>query len=148
MTVWEQAPEGADAIGTQKKFIAFTKDNHKSYWNPQSRQWQYSALPFETLMVKPKVNPKWTHTDAMGVPCKLLVEKPDSEGYVIIEREDGIYANAKPDKLKKRQPQISKEAADAIQNFVAYASTQSVPLPFSFWTYLEMHGIKDASDAD
>lgn len=35
---------------------------------------------------------EWTHLDALGEPCRMLIGEPDSMGKVVIFRQDGWYS--------------------------------------------------------
>lgn len=54
---------------------------------------------------------KWTHIDAFGDPCRILIEEKDNLGYVVILRQSGHYATPAASSLKPIKPTISKAQA-------------------------------------
>ena len=54
---------------------------------------------------------KWTHTDAFGDPCRILIDEPDSNGRIIIFRQDGWYAPVAASSVKPIKPALTKAEA-------------------------------------
>ena len=58
-----------------------------------------------------KESEKWTHIDAFGDPCRILIEEKDNLGYVVILRQSGHYATPAASSLKPIKPKITKSQA-------------------------------------
>lgn len=58
---------------------------------------------------------RWTHIDAFGDPCRLLIEEKDNSGYVVILRQSGVYAIPALSSLKPIKPTISEAEAELIR---------------------------------
>lgn len=54
---------------------------------------------------------KWTHIDAFGDPCRILIEEKDNLGYVVILRQSGHYATPAASSLKPIKPTIDESQA-------------------------------------
>lgn len=56
---------------------------------------------------------EWTHKDAFGGPCRVLIDEPDAYGNVVIFRGDGWYATVAASSLKPIKPKLTKKEYDA-----------------------------------
>ena len=66
-------------------------------------------LQFEAY-VKEQEGEKWTHTHS-GVECRIKIDAPDCDGYLVVITKAGRYLFCKPDELKPIKPTISKAQA-------------------------------------
>tara|TARA_R110002033_G_C3897243_1_gene239787 strand:- start:18082 stop:18687 length:606 start_codon:yes stop_codon:yes gene_type:complete len=89
--------------------------------------------------VAAECEPEWTHTDAFGDPCRVLIDEPDSMGQVIILRQDGWYSTVAASSLKPIKPTITKAAEDALVEFMK--SSHKLDVINEVRAYINSHDI-------
>lgn len=60
---------------------------------------------------------KWTHETAESEYCRILIDKPDQFGNVVILKEEWGYSDYPLSSLKPIKPTISESQAQAITDF-------------------------------
>lgn len=121
-TNWNLAPKGADSIkvnpanvlrwfkGNSKYMhgIGFTDGfNNNSEWvTVATRPTEQKKTVEDSSQQSSSEEKQWTHKDAFGDPCQLLVENPDITGFVIILRQSGHYTKVAADSVKPLKPKL------------------------------------------
>jgi transcription antitermination factor NusG len=60
---------------------------------------------------------KWTHTTSLG-KCRVLIDTPDKQGYVVVELDNNAYAIVPPRCIKPIKPTLTKaQAWDMVQDY-------------------------------
>lgn len=124
MIDWSLAPEGAESIGLDD-FGGYLR-----WFNGEGQAWlgegwgvsyaNYEVVATRSAQTKTvedssqtscSESEKWTHIDAYGDPCRILIEEKDALGYVVILRQSGHYATPAASSLKPIKPTISESDA-------------------------------------
>lgn len=138
---WKLAPEGAIGVAQRGQQLAFVDNDRNIFldghwgismgWDlvakrptfaesitktPQLEQTKTAEGDFVEVNEQ-ESEPEWTHIDAFGNPCSILIDEPDSMGKVVILRQDGWYSPVARGSLKPIKPTISQAQAKAVMEF-------------------------------
>ena len=113
---------------SQNKMLSFCKSNgtycfvseKSSAGSVETDDWQpiCTREQFEAY-VKEQEGEKWTHITSIG-KCRILVDKPDEHGYVVVEMESDGYSLIPERKLKPIKPTISEDTKRILELYAQY----------------------------
>lgn len=100
-----------------------------------------SRAEFETY-VKEQEGEKWTHTYGEH-RCRIKIDEPDLEGYIVVITECNGYIPCKPENLKPIKPTMTEEQQKMVAKFVAriYTIETSYNLRDEFDKFCNEHDI-------
>lgn len=117
---WNLAPEGAEELVQFENHVTWRKGI--KIWCMVQEDWCDYVSDFKAIATRPKQTKnvadaveqegeKWTHKTAESEYCRILIDKPDQFGNVVILKEEWGYSDYPLSSLKPIKPTISKAEA-------------------------------------
>lgn len=107
-------------VCTRAEFEAYVKEQDKPHFKATRENLEKIAKDAQGVFEEvEQEDEKWTHTYGEH-RCRIKVDEPDFEGYIVLVTEHNGYIPCKPENLKHIKPTISEDAKRQLELYVQY----------------------------